>query len=258
MRFIDTHCHFDFSPLIDETESTLAKAAEAGIEKIIVPAVDIGRFELICQLAADHPALYAALGLHPIAIEDHQEEHLDRLEGWLRQKPKKLVAIGEIGLDLYRDNPQFEKQEQWLDAQLRLAKKYDLPVILHSRRTHDKLALHLRRHNLPRCGVVHAFAGSLQQAQAFIKLGYAIGVGGTITYDRASKTRHTIAELPLDALLLETDAPDMPLHGFQGEPNRPERARLVWEALCDLRPESPEEIADALWNNSQRVFQFSN
>lgn len=88
MRFIDTHCHFDFSPLIDETESTLAKAAEAGIEKIIVPAVDIGRFELICQLAADHPALYAALGLHPIAIEDHQEEHLDRLEGWLRQKPK--------------------------------------------------------------------------------------------------------------------------------------------------------------------------
>ncbi len=136
--------------------------------------------------------------------------------------------------------------------------KYDLPVILHSRRTHDKLALHLRRHDLPRCGVVHAFAGSLQQAQAFIKLGYAIGVGGTITYDRASKTRHTIAELPLDALLLETDAPDMPLHGFQGEPNRPERARLVWEALCDLRPESPEEIADALWNNSQRVFQFSN
>ncbi len=122
MRFIDTHCHFDFSPLIDETESTLAKAAEAGIEKIIVPAVDIGRFELICQLAADHPALYAALGLHPIAIEDHQEEHLDRLEGWLRQKPKKLVAIGEIGLDLYRDNPHFEKQEQWLDAQLRLAK----------------------------------------------------------------------------------------------------------------------------------------
>jgi Mg-dependent DNase len=128
---------------------------------------------------------------------------------------------------------------------------------LHSRRTHDQLALLLRRHQVARCGVVHGFAGSLQQAQAFIKLGYAIGVGGTITYERASKTRQTIAQLPLSALLLETDAPDMPLNGFQGEPNRPERARNVWQTLCELRPEAPEVIAEALWHNSQRLFTLS-
>ncbi len=166
------------------------------------------------------------------------------------------MAIGEIGLDLYRDDPQFDKQQRFLEAQLKLAKAYQLPVILHSRRTHDKLAQILRRYDLPRRGVVHGFAGSLQQAQAFIKLGYAIGIGGTITYERASKTRQTVAQLPLSSLLLETDAPDMPLQGFQGQPNRPERARQVWEVLCSLREESPEEIADALWHNSQQLFQL--
>jgi len=127
-------------------------------------------------------------------------------------------------------------------------------VILHSRRTHDKLALHLRRYDLPRTGVVHGFAGSLQQAERFVALGYAIGVGGTITYPRASKTRDVMARLPLSALLLETDAPDMPLNGFQGQPNRPEQAARVFSVLCELRPESPDVLAAALMDNSRRIF----
>lgn len=256
MKFIDTHCHFDFPPFTGDEKNSIARAAEAGVEKLIVPAVDANGFRHLLRLAEEHPALYIALGLHPIVIEQHQEKHLDALEAVLKQRPAKLVAIGEIGLDLYRDDPHFDKQEWLLDTQLKLARDQDLPVILHSRRTHDKLALHLRRHDLPRCGVVHGFAGSLQQAQAFIKLGYCIGVGGTITYERASKTRNTIAQLPLSALLLETDAPDMPLHGYQGQPNRPERARLVWQALCELRDEAPETIAEALYANTQRLFQF--
>lgn len=258
MKFIDTHCHFDFPPFEGDTVASLARAAEAGVEKIIIPAIDASRFGRVCELAATHPALYAALGLHPIVIENHREAHLDQLETLLQQRPRKLVAIGEIGLDLYRDDPQFDKQQRFLEAQLRLAKLYTLPVILHSRRTHDKLAQILRRHDLPRRGVIHGFAGSLQQAQAFIKLGYAIGIGGTITYERASKTRQTVAQLPLASLLLETDAPDMPLHGFQGQPNRPERARQVWQTLCSLRKESPEAIADALWQNSQQLFQLDS
>ncbi|MGP4129555.1 TatD family hydrolase [Pantoea tagorei] len=245
-----------FPPFAGDERASIARAAEAGVERIIVPAVEASRFARIVSLAAQYPALYAALGLHPIAIDRHEEAHLEQLEHWLRQQPAKLTAIGEIGLDLYMDNPQFARQEFLLDAQLRLAKRYDLPVILHSRRTHDKLALHLRRHDLPRRGVVHGFAGSLQQAQAFIKLGYAIGVGGTLTYERASKTRNTLAQLPLNALLLETDAPDMPLHGFQGEPNRPERARLVWQTLCELRPEPPQAIAEALWRNTCALFSL--
>ena len=183
---------------------------------MIVPAIEVDRFERVLDLARRHDALYAALGLHPIVIEHHLDEHLDVLDAALQTRENKLVAMGEIGLDLYRDNPQFERQQTILDAQLRLAKRHDLPVILHSRRTHDKLAMHLKRIDLPRKGVVHGFSGSLQQAQRFIELGYKIGVGGTITYPRASKTRDVMAQLPLSALLLETDAPDMPLNGFQG------------------------------------------
>ncbi|MFH8135428.1 TatD family hydrolase [Pantoea osteomyelitidis] len=256
MRFIDTHCHFDFPPFVGDEANSIARAARTGMEKLIVPAVDVSGFQHLLELAEAYPAIYIALGLHPIVIEQHEEAHLAALEAALKQRPAKLVALGEIGLDLYRDDPHFDKQEWLLDAQLKLAREQDLPVILHSRRTHDKLALHLRRHDLPRRGVVHGFAGSLQQAQAFIKLGYCIGVGGTITYERASKTRNTIAQLPLSALLLETDAPDMPLHGYQGQPNRPERARLVWQALCELRDEAPEAIAEALYANTRRLFQF--
>ena len=254
MRFIDTHCHFDFPPFVDDAAGSIALAAQSGVERIIVPSVDASRFERVSQLAQQHDALYAALGLHPINIAEHNDAHLGDLERWLQTPDPKRVAIGEIGLDLYMNDAQFGKQTRLLDAQLKLAKQYDLPVILHSRRTHDQLALHLRRHNLPRRGVVHGFAGSQQQAERFIQLGYAIGVGGTITYERASKTRNTIANLPLASLLLETDAPDMPLQGFQGQPNRPERARNVFDVLCQIRNEPPEIIADALWHNSLSLF----
>ncbi|ATF94240.1 Uncharacterized deoxyribonuclease YjjV [Cedecea neteri] len=254
--FYDTHCHFDFPPFTGDEERSLALAAEAGVRKIIVPAVEAERFKRVLALAQNYPALYAALGMHPIVIEKHDEAGLAELEDLLRQKPEKLIAIGEIGLDLYREDPQLDRQEFILSEQLKLAKRYDLPVLLHSRRTHDKLALHLKRHNLPRTGVVHGFAGSLQQAERFIAMGYRIGVGGTITYPRASKTRDVMARLPLSSLLLETDAPDMPLNGWQGQPNRPERAAKVFESLCELRPEPPEIIANALKNNADELFAF--
>ncbi|WP_342322303.1 TatD family hydrolase [Kosakonia sp. BYX6] len=253
-RFIDTHCHFDFEPFTGDAAASIARAGEAGVDHIIVPAIAARYFERVYALARQHKALYAALGLHPMVIEEHTEQSLDQLEHYLAARPEKVVAIGEIGLDLYRGDPQFARQEQFLEAQLKLAKRFELPVILHSRRTHDKLAMHLKKQDLPRTGVVHGFAGSLQQAQRFIDLGYCIGVGGTITYPRASKTRDVMARLPLSALLLETDAPDMPLSGFQGQPNRPEQAARVFETLCELRPEAPDEIAHALLQNTQQLF----
>lgn len=256
MSFVDTHCHFDFAPFSADENRSLQQASAAAVEKIIVPAVAASRFQQVLALAENYQPLYAALGLHPMAIAEHNDAALALLEHYLRQRPAKLVAIGEMGLDLYMDNPLFDKQLALLDAQLKLARDYDLPVILHSRRTHDKLAMHLRRTEVPRRGVVHGFAGSLQQAEAFIKAGYAIGVGGTITYPRASKTRETIARLPLSALLLETDAPDMPLCGFQGEPNRPERIVNVWKTLCELRSESPELIQVTLRENTRRLFHI--
>ena len=253
-RFIDTHCHFDFPPFTGDEEHSIAKAADAGVQAIIVPSVEAAYFSRVLDLSTRHPALYAALGLHPIVIERHRDEDIERLDEIVQTAGDKLVAIGEIGLDLYREHPHFERQQTILDAQLRLAKRHDLPVILHSRRTHDKLAMHLKRIDLPRKGVVHGFSGSLQQAQRFIELGYKIGVGGTITYPRASKTRDVMAQLPLSALLLETDAPDMPLNGFQGQPNRPEQAARVFATLCELRKETEEAIASALLENTRSVF----
>ena len=253
-RFVDTHCHFDFPPFTGDEVPSIARAADAGVQAIIVPSTEAANFTRVLELARQHDALYAALGLHPIVIERHTEDDIDRLDSLLRAGESKLIAVGEIGLDLYREDPHFERQQAILDAQLKLAKRHDLPAILHSRRTHDKLAMHLKRIDLPRRGVVHGFSGSLQQAQRFIELGYKIGVGGTITYPRASKTRDVMAQLPLSALLLETDAPDMPLNGFQGQPNRPERAARVFATLCELRQEPEEVVADALLENSRSVF----
>lgn len=252
--FIDTHCHFDFPPFVNQEEESLALAAKADVERIIVPAVTSEMFDGIIQLTNRFPMIYGALGMHPLYIETHREEGLALLEQKLALNNGKIVAVGEIGLDDYMETPRSERQNQLLLEQLKLANRFDLPVILHSRRTHDRLAKVLRQSKQARTGVVHGFSGSLSQAQAFVRLGYFVGVGGVITYERAQKTRQAIADLPLSALVLETDAPDMPLSGFQGQPNRPERVKLIFEQLCHLRSESAEQIAQQLYNNSISLF----
>ncbi|MDR3433521.1 MAG: TatD family hydrolase [Rouxiella aceris] len=254
--FVDTHCHFDFPPFSHHESASLEAAAIAGVRQLIVPTVTADRFDPVLALANVYPQVYAALGLHPLYVARHRDEDLALLADRLQTRSEKLVAIGETGLDLYMDTPQFDKQQQLLLAHFALARQFSLPLILHSRRTHDPLAAMLRKASLPATGVVHGFAGSLSQAQAFVALGFAIGVGGTISYQRAQKTRRVMAQLPLSSLLLETDAPDMPLQGFQGQPNRPERAAQVFATLCELRPESPECIAQALLANTRRVFNL--
>lgn len=254
--FIDTHCHFDFPPFRGEEETSLARAAAGNVRHIIVPAVCADRFETVLGLGRRYAQLSAALGLHPLYIADHHEQDVERLAALLQQGRSDVAAVGEIGLDLFMEQPRLPQQIALLQSQLHLARRYDLPVILHSRRSHDQLARELKRASLPRRGVVHGFAGSLEQAQAFVRLGYCIGVGGTITYERAQKTRRTIAQLPLSCLLLETDAPDMPPAGYQGQPNRPERITQVFQALCELRPEAPADIAAAVFNNSKTLFSL--
>ena len=165
-----------------------------------MPCVDASRFAVVSQLAQQHPALYSALGLHPINIAQHQDDDLDRLEQYLQTPDVKRVAIGEIGLDLYMDAPDFARQTRLLDAQLKLAKRYDLPVILHSTYARSAGAASApSRRAATRRGA--RFAGSQQQAERFIALGYAIGVGGTITYARASKTRPPSPACPCRLLL---------------------------------------------------------
>lgn len=261
MPFFDTHTHLDYLAKDSQTPvaQLLVNAQAANVQKILIVAVMAQDFQSIMQMAQLFPEnLYYGFGLHPLHLKQHQEADLVLLESLLEKRPPNLVAIGEIGLE--RGVPALLEEANWraqcafFEAQLALAKKFQLPVNLHSRKSHEQLFSFLKRANLPKTGVVHGFSGSFEQAKRFVDLGYKIGVGGTITYERANKTRQTIAKLPLDALLLETDSPDMPPFGFQGQPNRPERIVENFKALCLLRQETPEVIGEQIWKNSLELF----
>lgn len=261
MRFFDTHTHLDYlAENLNLPITTLVQnAQQAHIKRILIVAVFAENFEKViaCQRACPENLVYG-LGLHPLFIRQHQREHLDLLEKKLSEQDPFCTAIAEIGLEKSVTEictPEiWQKQCEFLEAQLAFAKQFDLPVNLHSRKSHDVLASFLRKVQLNRTGVVHGFAGSYEQAKRFVDLGYKIGVGGTITYARANKSREAIRKLPLESLLLETDSPDMPVFGYQGQPNRPERLLVSFSALCELRPEKPEIIAEMIWQTSEQLF----
>ena len=261
MQFFDTHTHLDYvaQDLNLSISELVANAKQAQVERILVVAIFAKNFEKVtaCSLAEPQHIVYG-LGLHPLYIQQHQHSDLDLLEKRLAQRDRHCTAIAEIGLESavaeVATPDLWHKQCEFLEAQLAFAKRFDLPVNLHSRKSHDQLSVFLKKAQLNKTGVVHGFAGSYDQAKRFVDLGYKIGVGGTITYQRANKSREAIRKLPLDSLLLETDAPDMPVFGFQGQPNRPERLRVSFDALCQLRTEPPEQIAETIWQTSERLF----
>ncbi|MBE2896954.1 TatD family deoxyribonuclease [Pasteurellaceae bacterium HPA106] len=261
MYFFDTHTHFDV--LLDEQRitfnSALDNARAADVQRILIACIDVGQFSQVSALCAQAPKhLCYGVGLHPLFITHHRTQDLDTLAAHLQTRPHFCVAVAEIGLEravaklITPEN--WAKQCQFLEAQLFLAQEHQLAVSLHSRRSHDQLYTFLKRIDLPKKGVIHGFAGSYVQAKRFVDLGYAIGVGGTITYPRANKTREAIRQLPLDALVLETDSPDMPVNGYQGQPNEPARIAQVFEALCQLRQESADDIKSAVWARSIALF----
>ncbi len=261
MQFFDTHTHLDYAAqdLNLSIPALVKNATKAGVERILIVAIMAENFTVVKHCAEQCPEnLVYGLGLHPMFIREHRREHLDLLEAELAKKSANLTACAEIGLEKSVESvctPElWRKQCEFLEAQLAFAKRFNLPVNLHSRKSHDQLSVFLKKVLLPQTGVVHGFAGSYEQAKRFVDLGYKIGVGGTITYARANKTKEAIRKLPLDSLLLETDSPDMPVFGFQGEPNRPERLLVSFKALCELREESPELIAEVIWQNSEKLF----
>lgn len=257
MKLIDTHCHFNLSPFKEEGDEAIFQFKQANIDKIIVPAVCEQDFKTILDLTKQEPSIYGALGIHPLA----QESTFDKLINILAQEnlTHKIVAIGEIGLDFYAQND-FEQrqkeQKEKLYTQCEIASTFNYPLILHVRKAH-KFLVHILKQFPNLFGVIHAFSGSYEQAMEFIRLGFYIGVGGVITYPRAQKTRLTISKLPIDYLVLETDSPYMPICGFQGEPNRPERLEAIFNTLALLRAVNPESrfaLAHRLYNNSLNCF----
>ncbi|EGU21278.1 hypothetical protein SX4_0633 [Vibrio mimicus SX-4] len=254
VSLFDTHCHFDFAPFTAEPELELQRAAEQGVKRLLIPSVGPQDWQAVAELAQRFPStIYYALGFHPLYLDSSSPAHLPELEKALMKAEHACVAVGECGLD-GMINVDAQLQEQMLIAQLALASQARLPVILHSRRTHNRLLQLLKQQRFQQGGVLHAFSGSLQEAHQFVDLGFKIGVGGVITYPRANKTRQTIAALATEHLVLETDAPDMPLNGFQGQANHPAQLIKVLDTLAQLKDVSVESLAPILWQTSQTVF----
>lgn len=219
LRWIDTHCHLDAPEFDRDRAGVRARAAAAGVAHCVVPAVGVADFAAVRTLAHDFGDSYA-LGIHPLFVGQAQEGDLALLDAELalRKDDARLVAVGEIGLDYFvpalTQSPLRERQESFYREQLLLARKHGLPVILHVRRSADKLLKHLRE-LVPQegwRGIAHAFNGSRQQADEFLKLGLKLGFGGAVTFEPALQLRRLATELPLEALVLETDAPDIPPH----------------------------------------------
>ncbi len=253
MRLFDTHCHLDFAPFADDIDSHVALAHRNKVERIIVPSIGPSNWQYVADLAMKFPSIYYALGFHPYFLEPGSSQGFKQLEKLLEQRSDKCVAIGECGLDAIV-SVDSALQEQLFVQQLQVATNCQLPLILHSRKTHNRLLQLIKQNRFVFGGVLHGFSGSYQQAMQFIELGFYIGVGGVISYPRANKTRQAVAQLPLDKLVLETDAPDMPLYGYQGKANHPKMIGQIVSCLAELKGMSEQTIAENVWKNSNSAF----
>jgi len=270
--WIDTHCHLDAAELVHDVAGVRARAASNGVVHCVLPAVAVANFQTVRQLAHRFSDSYA-LGIHPLCVPGAQDADLLALDAELslRRNDPRLVAVGEIGLDYFepalKQSPMRERQEFFYREQLKLARKHGLPVMLHVRRSADKLLKHLRELK-PKDGwrgIGHAFNGSEQQAMEFIKLGFKLGFGGTVTFDSALQIRRLASELPLDTLVMETDSPDIPPHWIyrtaqqredgqsQGR-NEPGELPRIAGVLAQLRGISPEALALATTANALQAF----
>jgi TatD DNase family protein len=260
---VDTHCHLDAPEFAGDATDVRARAARAGVAHCVIPAVHTAAFDAVRELAHRGGDSYA-LGIHPLFTPRAEEADLQSLDQALTEHANdpRLVAVGEIGLDHFVPGLDRERQEFFYREQLRLARRHGLPVVLHVRRSADRLLRHLRE--LPVGGIAHAFNGSEQQASEFIRMGFKLGFGGAVTYERALRLRRLAASLPLSALVLETDAPDIPPHWLyrtageraQGTPqgrNEPAELPRIAEVVAQLRGMPVEELAEATTRNAMEA-----
>lgn len=259
LALIDTHCHIDVEAFDADRSVVLRDAREAGLTDIVVPAIDANGWDALLSLCTaaqdDWPRLHPALGLHPLYLDRHQRADLARLEQLLAKC--QLGAIGEIGLDYADPDSDHEAQRQLFAAQLSIARAADLPVLLHVRKAHDEVLALLKQHPV-RGGIAHAFSGSLEQGKRYLDLGFKLGFGGMLTFARSNKLRRLAEQLPLEALVLETDAPDMTVASHHGERNSPAYLPEVLAALAEVRELDPHEIAARTSANAREVLGWMN
>lgn len=253
MTLIDTHCHLDAGEFDADRDAVYARALAAGVVIQLIPAISLANCAEVAATCARHPGCLPAWGLHPMYIATHRPEHLAGLRAWIeRQRP---VAIGEIGLDLFVAGLDPQQQVFYFVEQLKLAREFDLPVLLHCRRANDAVLKELRRFGVRR-GIAHAFSGSRQQAQAFIRQGLLLGFGGAFTWSRASRLRELARTLPLECIVLETDSPDIPPAWLGRARNEPAELARICAELAALRGLSAAQVAAQTTANACALLGF--
>jgi len=247
---IDTHCHLDVEEFDPDRDRVLADARAAGLVAIVVPGIHAAGWPRLLRLCAGSRDLYPALGLHPVYLAQHRPEDIAELERRLAEA--QPLAVGEIGLDFYQPDLDPARQQALFEAQLALARDAGLPVLLHVRKAHDQVLATLKRLRV-RGGIAHAFNGSLQQARQYLELGFRLGFGGMLTFERSLKLRPLARSLPIEAIVLETDAPDLTVAAHRGERNSPAYLPEVLAALAEVRDADPAELAARTTRNAREV-----
>lgn len=256
MQLIDTHCHLDRDSFSKDRTEIIDRCRELNINKIVVPAIEKSGWLQLLMLCETQKGLYPALGLHPMFINMHKNKDLTSLAEWIEDHRKQVVAIGEIGLDYYDKQLDRKRQQTLFEAQLDIAQQNNLPVILHVRKAHDRVLKTLKK--IPvNGGIVHAYSGSEQQAERYIDMGFKLGFGGTMTYEKSKRIHRVATNLSLDSIVLETDAPDMVVSSHHGERNSPEYLIEILAALVELRDESAKDIAAQTTKNAIDVLALN-
>ncbi|NMG45612.1 TatD family deoxyribonuclease [Aromatoleum toluvorans] len=248
---VDTHIHLDAAEFDGDRAAVLAAARTAGVGGFVVPAVDAAGFDRVAALSAANPDIVHAFGIHPLYVDNADLDDLGILEERLANG--RAIAVGEIGLDFFVPDLDRARQELFFVEQLKLARRSGLPVILHVRRAVDDILKHLRRIEVPG-GIAHAFNGSRQQADVFAALGFKLGFGGAMTFDGSRRIRTLAATLPLESIVLETDAPDIPPAWAQGGRNEPANIARFAHVLAELRATPYPEIVAATSRNARAIF----
>lgn len=258
MELIDSHTHLDFPDFDEDRQALLAESRALGVRRMVVLGVYQANWQRVWDLVLADPDLHAAFGLHPVYLEDHRPEDLRELGDWLTRLAghRQLCAVGEIGLDYFIETLDRERQQALFDAQLQLAVDFNLPALIHVRRSHAAVIATLKRFKLKRAGIIHAFAGSQEEAREYIRLGFKLGLGGAATWPQALRMHRVLAQLPLESVVLETDSPDMAPAMFPGQRNSPAHLPAICAALADIMAISPERLAAASTANACELFNW--
>ncbi|WP_439887540.1 TatD family hydrolase [Pseudomonas sp. MBLB4123] len=256
MRLIDTHTHLDFPDFDADRDALLARCRARGVERLVVLGVYRDNWQRLWDLVQGDGGLHAAFGLHPAYLDAHRPEHLDELRAWLQRLAghRQLCAVGEFGLDYFLEHLDRPRQQALFEAQLGLAAEFELPALLHVRRAHAPTIATLKRFRLKRGGIIHAFAGSYEEAREYLKLGFRLGLGGAPTWPQAKRLRKVLGQLPAEALVLETDSPDMAPAMHPNQRNSPEYLPDICAELAPLVGLSPDELAAASSRNACELF----